>query len=67
MMQYHNWDTTIILTLDHTSPFYNNFCSYMLGNAIFVNFVNASQYYVLLFAVECTDVSEKLNSSQNYG
>jgi len=54
MMQY------TILTLDDTSPFYNNFCSYMLGNTIFVT----TSQYVLLLAVECTgvkDCSEKLN------
>ena len=48
MMQYHDWGITIILTLDDTLPFHNNFCSYCnLGNAIFVIFV----------AVECTGVN----------
>ena len=63
-MQYHNWDITVILTLDDASPFYNNFCSYMLGNMIFVTTSQYIIYYVLLFTVECTgvkDCSEKLN------
>ena len=44
MMQYHNWDITIILTLDDTLPFHNNFCSYcILGYMIFVLLVTTSQ------------------------
>jgi len=48
MMQYHNWDITIILTLGDTQPFYNNFCSYKLGNMIFAIAVTASQYALCL-------------------
>jgi len=60
MMQYNNWNITIFALL----PFYKNFCSYMLCNAIFVIFASTSQYYMLLFAVEYTDVKiavKKLN------
>ena len=40
MMQYHDWDITITLTLDDTSPFHNNFCSYcILSSAIFFLFL----------------------------
>ena len=60
-MQYHNWDVIIILTLNDTLPFYNNFCSYMLGNAIFVT----ESQCVLLFAVECTCVKDCIEKS-NY-
>ena len=53
----------MILILDDALPFYNNFCSCMLGNASFVIFATTNQY-VLLFAAECIgikDCSEKLN------
>ena len=43
MMQYHDWDIT--LTLDDTSPFHNNFCSYcILGCTILLPQVKVSMF-----------------------
>ena len=58
MMQYHEWDINIILTLDDTLPFHNNFCSHCIqGNPIkLIVLPQVNMFF--LFAVECTGAKD---------